>query len=81
MWEITWYEKIGDKMLGTITLKNIDSLELKKVFSQPLDEPMIYMYSINENHANYLQNIVDQENIDHKINLEDYEYFLESFPN
>jgi hypothetical protein len=77
MWEVTWYEKIGDKLLGQVILRNIDSLELKQVFSAPLDEPMIYVYPINEIQKDYLQKIIDQESIDHKIDLKKYDYFLE----
>lgn len=59
MWEVTWYEKIGDNLLGQLILSNIGSSELNQIFSVPLDEPMICMYSINEIHEKYLQSIID----------------------
>jgi hypothetical protein len=77
MWQVSWYEKIGDQLLGELILKNIDLLELKQIFSVPLDEPMIYVYPISEIHQAYLQKKIDQEKIDHKINLSKYDYFIE----
>jgi hypothetical protein len=77
MWQVSWYEKIGDQLLGELILKNIDLLELKQIFSVPLDEPMIYVYPISEIHQTYLQKKIDQEKIDYKINLNKYDYFIE----
>jgi hypothetical protein len=77
MWEITWFEKIGDNLLGEIIIGSIHEIELKKVFSFPLDEQMIYVYPIQRSHVDFLQKYIDEEAVDHKIDLEKYDYFLE----
>ncbi len=74
--QLTWYEKIGDNLVGECELKNISISELQKLFGQPNDDLMLYCYQVNIDAAKYLQKFVI-----HQINLDKYDYFVESYNN
>jgi hypothetical protein len=70
--ELVWYEIFGDKYIDSILLKNMDLMELKKVFSIEYDEAIYYSYEVKECHLDFLQQFSE-----HKINLSNFAYFVE----
>ena len=71
--ELTWYEKKGDKFIGETVLKEVDLDQLRNLLNIPPNEPIVYVYPVNEIHANFLQEVTDV-----KIDLDKYDYFIES---
>ena len=72
--ELTWYEKDGDLLVGESILTGINLITLKQLFGLLPDDPMAYVYPVNESHIDYLQEFTS-----HKINLNKYDYFLDNY--
>ena len=73
---LSWYEKHGDNLVGEYVLDKVSLSELQKLFKQQSEDLMLDCYPVLPSHVNYLQ-----KSIRHKINLELYDYFIESFTN
>jgi hypothetical protein len=72
---IVWYEKDpGDALVGECELKGIRLEDIRKLFNEPEDDPlMYYCYEVKEAHVPFLQPYCD-----HRIDLEAYDYRVEA---
>ena len=73
-YELTWFEKEGDALVGECSIKGISLSELQQLFKQLSNVPMVYCYPVLPCHVKYLQKFVQ-----HKIDLDVYDYFIEGY--
>jgi len=66
------YEKDGDVLIAEIELPPLDLAYLQYLFDISEDNPMYDAYQVHEK-----QKIELEKHIDQKINLLDYDYFLQ----
>lgn len=70
---ISWYEKKGDDFIDDEDMVNINLNALQKLFNVGNENPMYDCWEIKEKHVKALQ-----KHINHKINIEKYDYFVEA---
>lgn len=66
MWVLSAFEKHGDRMVKQLALRG------RRLFRQPDDDPMYYMYPVTPDIANALA-----DHVEGQIKLNDYDYFLD----
>jgi hypothetical protein len=73
--ELVWFEKDpGEAMIGKCELKGIKLEDIRKLFNEPEDDPlMYYCYPVQGSHVPFLQPYCE-----HKIDLDSYDYFVEA---
>ncbi len=74
VWVLQAYEKEGDDFVEEWPLKGISAGTLHALFEQPEDDPMYDAYPVHEAQAERLQAYVD-----HLIDLQAYDYFVECY--
>lgn len=70
---VRWYEKNGDCYVGEAPIHSITLSELQALFAQPGDDPMVECYAISRKQVERIQAAVSPQ-----MNLDLYDYFLES---
>ncbi len=71
---IRWYQKKDDKLAGEENLPYISLDQLAGIFQGSKEDPYMFAcYEIKETHKTKLQKLIK-----HKINLLEYDYFLEA---
>lgn len=72
---LRWYSKLGDSLIGECWLRNVYLDKLRELFGQATDDPMYDAYPVSKEQIEYLQKYC----IDHQIDLNAYDYFVESY--
>ena len=67
------YEKIGDDLLGEITLEGADLMDLQAVFNENKDDPMYDSYPVKEKEKEFFEN---KYGVEFDFGL--YDHFLEA---
>jgi len=70
---ISWYEKEGDNFIADEDMNNIELKDLQQLFNVPKDNPMYDCWPIKEQHI-----LILQKHINHNINLQKHDYFVEA---
>jgi hypothetical protein len=66
------YEKVGDRMIVELPLKEVDVSVLQKAFGLPPNDPMYDCYPVGMDELNALQPFIAGT-----VDLRAYEFFLE----
>lgn len=73
-WQLTWFEKYGDRLVGEVALQDIALADLQALFKLESDDLMLECYPVRPIHKRYLQQLVS-----HELDLDLYDYFVEGF--
>jgi len=73
-WMLHAYQKEGDALVDEWPLPGINAATLQDLFEQSQDNPMYDGYLVGEAQAGHLQAYVD-----HTIDLQAYDYFVECY--
>lgn len=69
---LRWYEKEANQLIGELSLPNIELTELQELFQESPDNLMFECYAIGSRQAYYFQ-----QKVKPKLNLDDYDYFID----
>ncbi len=72
---LTTFEKHGDELISEHKLEGITLPELQALFNEPSDNPMYDCYPVTAAQVKRLQEAV----LDHRIDLQKFDYFVESY--
>jgi hypothetical protein len=72
---VTAYERDpGDALVDEWPITGLELSDLQKIFGRPPDDPMYECYPVRPEHLAALE-----RHVDHAIDLERYEYFVEAY--
>jgi hypothetical protein len=72
--EVVYYEKRGDKYIGNYPLPKLDLDKIRKIWNQPDDDPMVFVFPITTSE----QIALFEEILGCKLDIDSYDYFLET---
>jgi len=70
---VSWYAKEGNEFIADENIANMELNSLQKLFHIETDNPMYDCWEIEEQHVETLQ-----KHVEHVINIEKYDYFVEA---
>ena len=70
---LQWYDKVTEFSVNNENLKGITLPELQELFNVSSNDPMYDCWEVKEKHIEILQ-----KHVKHSIELDKYDYFIES---
>ena len=73
---LNWYEIKGKNLVGEEPIRDLTADDMLKLFDAPFWNKIYHCWSVENSHIKTLQ-----QHVDHKINPEQFSYFVEIYKN